>query len=176
MPDNETPKHNPWEQWRQKPTDIDLAEVHRFYEKYAPIYYEKSTGLGWSSEDIRREIEKEYNTSDLAITAQVAISRGKEPVVAIPFTVSDPIDIIFAVSQTLDLTEKDKHFYAQIEVPGREEKIEARILSIHTKVPSTNHVVISKALKEQLGVQDGETIRIVNVYQDLSTLDLDAEL
>lgn len=173
---------NPWEKWEPKKTDIELAEVVRLIKTYVPVYIQQSLSgekpEGWSSKDIRAEIEKEHDASDFAITAQVAVAKGTEPVIGFTFVGgADPLDVIFGIHD-IDLIWRENKFYADIEVPDKEGvKVQARAVYLHSvKPPSANHIIISEGLKEKLGIQNGEKIRIADVYQDISSLNLDEEL
>lgn len=129
--------------------------------------------IPWSSKEVREELVAEADYQQLNLRGPIEVAKGQEPVLAVNSQQSEALRILFDIGATeIILTPH----YASIQATGKEnpETVEVRVKYVSMNPSTINHLVISEGLANKLGITSGGAdIKVTNVYQRISDIDLD---
>jgi len=177
--------------------DKNQPHTHRPFEEYfretshTVTFSEVATRM-WDAEQsqrkLRGEIKNEWTRSIVlkelgidesdtpGIRCFAEIAKGKEPKAVLSFYVDQDDVVKIILRSKLLLTDLfRKGTYAQVCVKKGEKEIRHEIQIQMSSVNPTHpdNLIISQALADQLGIQNGEGIIIESIYKKVSDLDLD---
>lgn len=127
----------------------------------------------WSTNDIKTAFEKKFGTSELVPTGMALVVGGENPSVGLTSEQFDAIRVIYDIIPT-DVI--GRIFHATVSDLSGDHIEKARLVWLHTHSP-IDQIIISQGLARKLDISgQEEEIKILDVEEDLSVLNLDEHI
>lgn len=118
---------------------------------------------------VKTLIKTEIGPEDPTIRGPVEIARGEELILGMTPSQEEAFAIVYG----MDL-DSEVSYHALIKNPRKSQEAKEALIKYCDVMPaSVDHLIISKALAEKLGVKKGQDIRVLSVYRKTSDINLD---
>lgn len=142
---------------------------HDYFSKNKEI-----TAFQEAVDNVRNLIKTEVGSETPIISGPAEIAKGKKLILGITPDQEGAFELIYGI----DLDNSRVSYYASVGNTGKEgeesrEVTEVKIERRDIILKSIDNLVITQALAEELGVNNGQEIKVLRVYQKTSDIDLD---
>jgi len=151
--------------------EITLTDCFDIIDKYFNNNKNKQEDLREATiYSVRSFIKREIGSREPIIRGFVEIAKGDKLSLAI--TPDQIHAFVFAFNMNM---KSDVSFYASVESvdekPKKVRVVPLKYIDVATRF--TNNLIISKGLAQRLGVKKGQEIKVTNIYQKTSNINLD---
>lgn len=144
---------------------MSVAEVLRYKRQFV------ARGQPWTSEDARREIQRDLGYEELTLRGPIQTAKGEKSILVVNGEQNDALGIVYGVRV---LNPEAAKAYALVQKTGTEgEEVEAEIKWATLRPKTQNHFIISEGLARQMKAGPQSEIKIVSVYQKPEEINLD---